>query len=113
MKAKYAHIEDDIVRKKMINKNRQLKCRYGITLEDWEKMYEEQGGKCKICLKEKRLVVEHNHINKKVRGLTCDRCNQLIGHLEHASFNYVDRIHSYLYNDGDLEKDNTLLEMYD
>ena len=84
----------------MTNRNRQLKCRYGITLEDYEKMYSDQNGKCKLCKKEKRLVVEHNHENGKVRGLTCDKCNHLLGHLENIDYDFMDRVHCYLNTDG-------------
>ena len=65
-------------------------------------MFKEQNGCCKICGLNKRLVVEHNHENKKVRGLTCDKCNQLIGHLEGASFELILKASNYLYSDGDV-----------
>lgn len=103
MKTKYKHIEDPILRKSMINRNRQYKSRYGITLEDYENMYSQQQGKCKLCQEEKRLVVEHNHENSKVRGLTCDRCNIFIGLLEKVSMEYIFKIHDYIYTDGKFE----------
>jgi Recombination endonuclease VII len=58
-----------------------LKKRYGITLEQYEKMFQKQDGKCAICLKPsiKRLAVDHNHDTGKVRGLLCSNCNPLLG----------------------------------
>jgi len=54
---------------------------YGITLEDYDRMLEEQGGLCKVCRKpsEKPLVVDHCHVRLKVRGLMCGGCNQMMG----------------------------------
>jgi hypothetical protein len=62
--------------------NSLLKQRYGITIEEKEQMLLEQKGLCKVCKRIKKLVVEHNHTTKKVRGLTCHGCNTLIGVLE-------------------------------
>ncbi len=109
MKAKYGHIEDLVLRKKMTNRNRQLKCRYGITLEDYNEMYKKQKGLCKICNKSKRLVVEHCHKSGKVRGLACDRCNQFLGYLEDVTIEFMDRIHTYLQFDGNI---NTYYKLY-
>lgn len=58
----------------------QLKTRYGLTPECIEKMLEEQGGVCAICLlPPKRQCVDHSHETGLVRGLLCHRCNILIG----------------------------------
>lgn len=63
-----------------------LKTVYGITVEDYDRMYLEQFGRCKICDKHqqeftKRLYVDHCHITGKVRGLLCFNCNIAIGKL--------------------------------
>lgn len=58
---------------------------FGITIEDYKQMNEEQGGKCAICGSEigdamgNRLYVDHNHKTGKVRGLLCSDCNFGIG----------------------------------
>ncbi len=55
---------------------------FGITLEDYERILEEQGGLCVICKgkdNSKRLAVDHCHTTGKVRGLLCSRCNQGLG----------------------------------
>ena len=60
--------------------------RYGITIKDYDKMYEDQNGKCAICKKEKTIknnfYVDHCHKTKKVRGLLCMRCNSGIGYFK-------------------------------
>lgn len=63
-------------------KNIRLKTRYGISLLDYERMFNEQNGLCKICRKSKKLLVDHNHKNKKVRGLLCHQCNYALGFLD-------------------------------
>lgn len=62
----------------------QLKCTYGITLDDWNSLFEKQEGRCAICKRpqdyfEKSLAVDHNHKTGKVRGLLCENCNRAIG----------------------------------
>ena len=61
---------------------------YGITLEQYNRMLQEQNGLCAICNQEEarklkgivqRLSIDHDHITKKVRKLLCDRCNNLLG----------------------------------
>ena len=61
-----------------------LKCHYGITIEDYNKMLEIQNNKCKICNEHKDsfknlLSVDHCHKTGKVRGLLCHRCNSGLG----------------------------------
>lgn len=56
-----------------------LKYKYGITLEDYEKMVQLQNGKCKLCGKEEKLFVDHCHKTSRVRGLLCNSCNKALG----------------------------------
>jgi hypothetical protein len=68
-------------------RNTTLKKQYGITLDQWESMYEAQGGVCAICKscedeKSQRysnLAVDHCHATGLVRGLLCNACNRAIG----------------------------------
>jgi len=69
----------------LVNRERELIKRYGLTLKEYEKICEEQGHKCAICGKQKqelrhqRLNVDHDHSTGAVRGLLCNVCNRAIG----------------------------------
>lgn len=63
-------------------RNGTMKRRYGIAREQYIEMFDVQSGQCKICGCTKRLVIDHDHVTKEVRGLLCDRCNTLCGYLE-------------------------------
>lgn len=60
---------------------------YGISLDDYDEMLEQQGGVCKICGSDTpskrtgRFFIDHCHDTGKVRGLLCMRCNSAIGFL--------------------------------
>lgn len=57
---------------------------YGITIADYEQIYRDQGGVCKICSKVptvERLHVDHDHDTGAVRGLLCRQCNAALGML--------------------------------
>lgn len=67
--------------------------KYGITIEDYEIILEEQGGVCAICKREERaktkrkghmrpLSVDHCHTSLEVRGLLCNNCNVGLGTFE-------------------------------
>ena len=67
-----------------MNRKSNLK-KYGISLEDYDRMFEKQNGNCKTCgLPEinQRLAVDHCHETGKVRGLLCSRCNLVLGRVE-------------------------------
>lgn len=62
-----------------------LKRTYGITIEQYNLMSENQDHKCMICgntemnNKNKVLCVDHNHKTGKIRGLLCGLCNSGLG----------------------------------
>ena len=61
-----------------------IKNRYGITWQQYESLYRQQGGVCAICQgvplsPGKRLGVDHDHSTGKVRGLLCGLCNTALG----------------------------------
>lgn len=58
--------------------------RYGITLKEYEEMFNKQNQSCAICEgkdfgKHNKPFVDHDHLNGKVRGLLCINCNTLLG----------------------------------
>lgn len=70
-------------RAKALCRSSKLKNDYGMTLEDYESLVESQNGCCAICHTETiKLVVDHCHKTKVVRGLLCSPCNTGIGHLK-------------------------------
>lgn len=72
---------------KISSANTKLKRRFGITIEDYNKMYKEQEGKCLCCGAHEsynghRLAVDHCHTTGKVRALLCKNCNSALGHVK-------------------------------
>jgi recombination endonuclease VII len=68
-------------RRKITGRNGHLKRKYGITSEDYNRMFEQQDGKCAICGRVgEKLHVDHNHKTGKVRKLLCFHCNAGLGH---------------------------------
>ena len=67
----------------------QLKHRYGITMDDYDQMFEQQNGKCLICSREEKLVVDHSHKTGRVRGLLCNSCNKSVGFIEKTGVNNI------------------------
>lgn len=69
--------------------------KYNLSELMYNELVEEQNGKCKICKKTKRLVVDHCHKTNVVRGLLCYPCNMLLGfayesqRILQAALNYV------------------------
>ena len=65
---------------------RDYKRHYGITIADYDIMFLEQDGVCKICSKadpiNQHLAVDHCHTTGKVRGLLCTPCNKALGLFE-------------------------------
>lgn len=80
---------------------RYLKMAYNMGIEQYDKMFKDQLGACAICreqnLEGKRLHVDHNHENGKIRGLLCVNCNLLLG-------NAKDRISTLILASEYLEK---------
>jgi len=62
-----------------------LRRRFGITLEDFDRMVSEQKGLCALCSKtlstEKRHPhVDHDHTTGRIRGVVHHNCNLVLGH---------------------------------
>ena len=65
-------------------KNYELVKKYGITLDDYNLILEQQGNSCKICKSKecggRGWHLNHNHTTGKIRSILCQRCNLMIGH---------------------------------
>jgi hypothetical protein len=55
---------------------------YGITQEEFEKLYDRQDGLCAICRVKKASHLDHDHDSGKIRGLLCGGCNRGLGLFE-------------------------------
>ena len=79
--------------------------RYGINQADFDRMSDEQDGKCAVCLNpptKRGLFVDHDHETGKVRGLLCAWCNTGLGHFK-DSILYLFRAIAYLIIKRDKE----------
>jgi hypothetical protein len=79
-------------RTKSIHREITMKSHYnGFTLEDYNALFEAQGGVCAVCKRAETYIshgnvqplsVDHCHKTKKVRALLCARCNSAFGLME-------------------------------
>lgn len=82
-----------------------LKAKYGITLEDYDCMLEDQVGCCSICGTDEpgggkgRFNVDHNHSTGKVRGLLCSSCNTGLGRFKDSPA-LLEAAKEYLLEEG-------------
>lgn len=82
----------------LLQKEKHIKRKYGISLERWDEMFAAQNGECAICRKgDIKLVVDHNHETGEVRGLLCGPCNLGLGHFN-DSLELLILATGYLYN---------------
>lgn len=54
-------------------------CKYGTTYTRLRDMAKAQDCRCLICGRQRKLVVDHDHITGAVRGLLCSACNVGMG----------------------------------
>lgn len=62
---------------------------FGMTMHQYKKMLEEQGGVCAVCKKSETrrtkggaicpLCIDHDHKTGDVRALLCNACNTALG----------------------------------
>ena len=56
--------------------------RCGLSLKDYERMLDDQGGVCAGCFSppgKMRLAIDHDHETGDVRWLLCNHCNSVLG----------------------------------
>lgn len=57
---------------------RRVEAVYGITPEEYQRIFAVQGGRCAVCQNQPRTIrfaVDHDHDTNEVRGILCKRCN--------------------------------------
>lgn len=72
---------------KSILKKYNLKQNYGISIEDYDALFQKQNGACAICYKKEEklsdgrssLGIDHCHKTGKIRGILCAHCNNILG----------------------------------
>lgn len=68
---------------KASRRERYLRQVYGITTEDFTRLWEQQKGLCALCGGQgnprRGLVVDHCHATGLIRGLLCETCNGALG----------------------------------
>lgn len=79
---------------------------YGLTVADWNMLFDVQQGCCYICGKHQsilksRLCVDHSHESGKVRSLLCCKCNMALGLVEESTDILQKRL-SYVKNHKDI-----------
>jgi len=81
-----------------LRRKEDLQSKYGMTIEDWDRLFEAQGYKCAICgssttkgsnqFSKNFWHTDHRHFPNqkkgKVRGILCHSCNIMMGHYEKA-----------------------------
>jgi hypothetical protein len=94
-----------------------LKRNYNITPEEYDALFQKQGGVCAICGqpetamdkrlgRQRNLHVDHDHETGKVRALLCSNCNQGLGHFKDslrllaAAFFYLEQHGKTLESEG-------------
>jgi len=88
-----------------VSRKSRFKHKYGITLEDYDQMFEAQEGVCAICKKPETLLykgkvrylqVDHDHATGQVRQLLCFYCNRMLGVIENIPVDVVEAGYKYL-----------------
>ena len=89
-------------RKSTKQQNSRLKFRYGIIVDDYNKLLKKQSGVCAICGKtnrDRKLFVDHNHNTGEIRGLLCHNCNCGLGLLG-ENIDFLKKAFEYLNYGG-------------
>jgi hypothetical protein len=60
-------------------RNKDMRQKYGITVEQFAEMHERQGGLCECCRNAPATDIDHDHDTGRVRALLCGPCNRGLG----------------------------------
>ncbi len=75
---------------------------YSIELEDYDKVFHVQNGRCAICLTDmpggnhNRFHLDHDHVTGKIRGLLCATCNLGLGYFKDNPIHLMQALHYIL-----------------
>ena len=88
------------------SRTKSLKLKYGLTINDYDKLLLEQNNKCYIChihvsKLDRSLAVDHCHKTGKVRGLLCGNCNRFLGQID-DNVDTAKRLVEYLLKSSDI-----------
>jgi hypothetical protein len=112
--------KDHPAQNKIHRRRADLKTKYGMTQDDYERLLAAQGGKCALCgtdqigrygknakWKSGHWQVDHCHRTGRVRGLLCHQCNVRIGAFEGLMEKAGEaKVNAYLGNGTDYFKLN-------
>ena len=91
--------------RKRADRDAHLRRKFGIGIDDYERMLSEQSSGCAICRapgpEEGSLHVDHDHVTGRVRGLLCVSCNNALGAFR-ESFDIFQAAADYLDRDDEL-----------
>lgn len=75
------HLNPRYAGRSQLDREYLLRTKYGMTQNDYDKMFEDQRGRCAICRRPQKssLDIDHSHITGRVRGLLCGNCNRGLG----------------------------------
>lgn len=60
-----------------------IRLHYGVSVDDYQRMYDDQRGCCAICFAPfaGKGCIDHDHDTGRVRGLLCKPCNLAVGQM--------------------------------
>lgn len=75
----------------LAHKSNWLMSKYGLTVDQYVKMFDAQGGACgnpgcriKLDIKSSTTHIDHNHSTGKIRSILCSGCNLALGFLKES-----------------------------
>lgn len=99
-----AYYKEHKAEHRVVSRRYSMKKPYGMTEDEFNALYESQGGKCAICgkpltkvggAKDQVAHIDHDHETDKVRGILCTKCNVGLGSFK-DSLELMDKAKAYL-----------------
>ena len=89
-----------------------LKFQYGITIEQYNQLFEQQGRTCAVCEtdnpanKRGYWHIDHNHHTKVVRAILCHPCNLTLGNAKECP-DRLRKLANYIEKHNEARADST------